>query len=249
MGVITGTTPNGRTLAPFGIRLAALRNERPELLGDALHLRLATLYIQQPHARFSFAYAAIADWLWDRGDTAFKDETRSELVGVVIERAAQTFGVDAGTIAFSKTSVSGAAHWLEATSPPVLSRETGRFKRRHSVPALCVLWAIDALYRAEGVAPGTRLSLTEERRTRLCQWLLLDPDAFTAILPLVARTEGVRKTATQAPWLTLGTEGGFGKWCLLAATCPIGATAPGANEPDTDTSDIPDDDTDDELEN
>jgi hypothetical protein len=231
---------NGSTLAPFGVRLAALREDRPELVGEAVHLRLATLHHARPHVRFSLAYETLCAWLFERGDFDLDEPSRSTLAGHVIEQAARVYGVDPGSIAFSKSSVNGGMIWLRATEPPVLASGSDRFARRKTVAALSVLWAVDALYRREGVPFGTRLSLTEERETCLARWLLLDPQTLSATLSLAARTDGARRTATGAPWLTLGTEGGFGAWLLLAAPCPVGALTPDADDSDLTVSGEPD---------
>ena len=219
-------------------------------MGEALHLCLATLHTTRQGTNFSWAYQAICDYLWARGDCVFREETRSELVGIIIHQAAQTFDVDAGTIAFSKTSMNGASHWLAATHPPALDEVTNQFKRRLSVSAFSILWAIDALYRAENGVWGTRLSLSEANTTRLCQWLLLEPDALPAVLSLAERTEGGRKTATGSKWLTVGAEGGYGRWVLLAAPCPVGAMEPGvpSDTEDADAQTLPSDENPEETE-
>ncbi len=220
-------------LGPFGGRLATLRDDRPELVGESVHLRLATMRHTQPRARFSLAYETMCVWLCERGDFTLDEASRSTLAGHVIEHAARVYDVDPGGIAFSKSSVNGGMIWLRATAPPALIIGSDQFARRNAVSALSVLWAIDALYRREGVPFGTRLSLTEDREACLAHWLLLDPNALTANLSLAGRTEGTRKTGTGSAWLTLGTEGGFGSWLLLTAPCPVGAT-----QPNTDDSDL-----------
>jgi hypothetical protein len=234
MGII-----QGNNLAPFGSRLATLRDDHPELIGEAVHLRLATLHLVHPRIRFSLAYETVCAWLCERGDFTLDDTSRSLLAGHVIEYAAHVYEVDPGGIAFSKSSVNGAMIWLRATMPPVLTSGTDQFTRRDAVSALSVLWAVDALYRCEGVPFGTRLSLTEEREACLSRWLLIEPNALSANLSLAARTEGIRRTSTNIAWLTLGTEGGFGAWLLLAAPAAVGTSQPGEDDSDLSSQEAP----------
>jgi hypothetical protein len=227
MGVI-----QGHNLAPFGSRLCTLRDDHPELVGEAVHLRLAILHHLQPRFRFSFAYETVCAWLCERGDFILDDASRSLLAGHVIEHSARVYEVDSGGIAFSKSSVNGAMIWLRATMPPVLTAGSDQFTRRDAVSALSIMWALDALYRLEIVPFGTRLSLTEEREACLCRWLLIEPNSLFTNLSLSVRTEGGRRTSTNTAWLTLGTEGGFGVWVLLAAPAPVGASQPGEDDSD-----------------
>jgi hypothetical protein len=216
--------------AQFGDRLLSLRDERPELLGEALHARLYVLHLANPGAFFSLAYALLCDWLTDRGEFVMDGDGQAELVAVVVGRLAEKLELDPAGIAFSKTSVQGAMHWLEATDPSAL--RDGVFRQRHAAPTLAVLWAVDTLYRTQGISFGTRLSLGEENETRLAHMLLLDPEDLASVLEVTARTEGSSKVG-DVRWLALGTEGGFGRWLLLSGPCPIGAFAPGnvGNDP------------------
>jgi hypothetical protein len=151
-----GLLGKGGDLAPFGHRMAGLWDERPEMLGEAVHARLYALHLARPEAHFSFAYATLCDWLTDRGEFVMDGDGQAELVGVVVRKSAEMLGFDPAGIAFSKSSIQGAMHWLEVTDPPALA--DGMFRRRHAAPALAVLWAVDTLYRARRISFGTRLS-------------------------------------------------------------------------------------------
>jgi hypothetical protein len=236
MGVI-----QGKMLAPFGRRLCALRDNHPELIGEAVHLRLSILHLIHPSIRFSLSYATVCAWLCERGDFVLDDTSRSVLAGHVIEDAARFYAVDPGSIAFSKSSVNGAIIWLRSTNPPALASGNDQFRLRNAVSALSILWAVDALYRRDCVPFGTRLSLTEEREALLCRWLLIEPNSLFANLSLSARTEGARRTSTNSAWLTMGTEGGFGTWLLLAAPAAVGASHPGEDDSDLTAQVIPED--------
>jgi hypothetical protein len=219
-----GLLGKGGDLAPFGHRMAGLWDERPEMLGEAVHARLYALHLARPEAHFSFAYATLCDWLTDRGEFVMDGDGQAELVGVVVRKSAEMLGFDPAGIAFSKSSIQGAMHWLEVTDPPALA--DGMFRRRHAAPALAVLWAVDTLYRARRISFGTRLSLDEENESHLVRMLLIDPEDLASVLTATARTEGSSKV-NDVRWLTLGTEGGFGRWLLMSSTCPVGALAPG----------------------
>jgi len=93
---------DGWRLSEFGERLKVLGQSHPDLLAEALHVHLYTLHWRQPDAYFSFAYATICDWLWERGTWVLDGRGKAELVGVVVNAAAEKFGVDANQIAFSQ---------------------------------------------------------------------------------------------------------------------------------------------------
>jgi hypothetical protein len=208
---------DGWRLSEFGERLKVLGQSYPDLLAEALHVHLYTLHWRQPDAYFSFAYATICDWLWERGNWALDGRGKAELVGVVVNAAAEKFGVDASQIAFSQNSVSGAINWLKALKPPVIKGEQkgNRFTLREACPVQTLLWSIDALYHHPQWRRDywVRIILDEERLIQLCKICLVDLDGLEKMLEFAVRV---------CPRLNIGTEGGFGRWLLLTEPIPVG---------------------------
>jgi len=208
---------DGWRLSEFGERLRVLGQSHPDLLAEALHVHLYTLHWRQPNAYFSFAYATICDWLWERGTWVLDDRGKAELVGVVVNAAAEKFGVDASQIAFSQNSVHGAINWLKALNPPVIKsdRKSGRFSLRDACPIQTLLWGIDAFYHHPNWKRdyGVRIILDDERLTQLCKICLVDLDGLEKLLDFAVRT---------CSRLKIGTEGGFGRWLSLTEPIPVG---------------------------
>ncbi|MEJ7615103.1 MAG: hypothetical protein SQA66_15875 [Candidatus Fervidibacter sacchari] len=208
---------DGWRLSEFGERLKVLGQSHPDLLAEALHVHLYTLHWRQPDAYFSFAYATICDWLWERGTWVLDGRGKAELVGVVVNAAAEKYGVDASQIAFSQNSVSGAINWLKALNPSVITRDkkSGRFFLRDACPVQTLLWSIDALYHHPKWRRdyGVRIILDDERLTQLCKICLIDLDGLEKMLDFAVRT---------CSRLTIGTEGGFGRWLSLTEPIPVG---------------------------
>ena len=100
------------SLAPLGERLRRLLQSYPDLLAEAVHGHLYTMHRFDPAVRFSFAYATICDWLWERGEVALTSKVFAELVGLVVERGAEFYQIPAEQIAFSPNSVRGALLFL-----------------------------------------------------------------------------------------------------------------------------------------
>ena len=208
---------DGWRLSEFGERLKVLGQSHPDLLAEALHVHLYTLHWRQPDAYFSFAYTTICDWLWERGTWVLDGQGKAELVGVVVNAAAEKFGVDANQIAFSQNSVHGAINWLKALNPSVITRDqkSGRFSLRDACPVQTLLWSIDALYHHPQWRRdyGVRIILDDERLTQLCKICLVDLDGLEKMLDFAVRT---------CSRLTIGTEGGFGRWLSLTEPIPVG---------------------------
>ncbi len=204
---------DGWRLGEFGRRLRQLMQSRPDLLAEAMHVHLYTLHWLQPDAYFSFAYATICDWLWERGVWKLDGRNKAELVGIVTRKAAEKFGVDASQIAFSINSVNGALKWLKALNPPVVRNDA--FSLRSACPVQTLLWSVDALYHHPQWHRdyGIRIALDEERRTQLCKICLVDFDSLEKVLEFALKTD--RR-------LNIGTEGGFGRWLSLTAPIPVG---------------------------
>ncbi len=214
MGVL-----DGWRLSELGQRLLGLSQTHPDLLAEAVHVHLYTLHWVQPEAYFSFAYATICDWLWERGVSPLDTRTVNELVGVVVTRAAEKFGVDAGAIAFSANSVRGALHWLKALQPPVVNAK--EFCRRKVCDLLVLLWITDRLYQHPDSQReyGVRLALTEERLRQIAKVSLLELDGLEQVLALADRTYDYRRPNG---FFGVGTEGGFGRWLVLTKPFPVG---------------------------
>ena len=208
---------DGWRLSEFGERLKVLGQSHPDLLAEALHVHLYTLHWRQPDAYFSFAYATICDWLWERGTWVLDGQGKAELVGVVVNAAAEKYGVYASQIAFSQNSVHGAINWLKALNPSVITRDkkSGRFFLRDACPVQTLLWSIDALYHHPKWRRdyGVRIILDDERLTQLCKICLVDFDGLEKMLEFAVRT---------CPRLRIGTEGGFGRWLVLTEPIPVG---------------------------
>jgi len=207
----------GWRLSEFGERLRVLGQSYPDLLAEALHVHLYTLHWHQPDAYFSFAYATICDWLWERGTWVLDGRGKAELVGVVVNAAAERYGVDASQIAFSLNSVHGAINWLKALNPSVITRDqkSGRFSLREACPVQTLLWSIDALYHHPQWRRDywVRIILDDRRLTQLCKICLVDLDGLEKMLEFAVRT---------CSRLRVGTEGGFGRWLVLTEPIPVG---------------------------
>jgi len=208
---------DGWRLSEFGERLKVLGQSHPDLLAEALHVHLYTLHWSQPDAYFSFAYATICDWLWERGTWVLDGRGKAELVGIVVNAAAEKYGVDANQIAFSQNSVHGAINWLKALNPSVITRDqkSGRFSLRETCPVQTLLWSIDALYHHPKWRRdyGVRIILDDERLTQLCKICLVDLDGLEKMLEFSVRV---------CSCLNIGTEGGFGRWLSLTEPIPVG---------------------------
>ncbi len=218
MGVL-----DGWSLSEFGERLRKLMDTRRDLLAEAVHVHLYTLHWVQPDTYFSFAYATICDWLWERGEWSLSGKNASQLVGVVVESAERVYGVDSGQIAFSNNSVRGALNWLKELNPPVVFGSKGDvFKRRASCSVQTLLWAVNALYRHPKWQRdyGVRMHLDDERLRLLSKICLTDLDGLEKVLDMAERTYDYRRPNG---FFGLGTEGGFGRWLILTKPLPTGS--------------------------
>ncbi len=208
---------DGWRLSEFGERLRVLGQSYPDLLAEALHVHLYTLHWRQPDTYFSFAYATICDWLWERGTWVLDGRGKAELVGVVVNAAAERYDVDASQIAFSLNSVHGAINWLKALNPSVITKDqkSGRFSLREACPVQTLLWGIDALYHHPQWRRDywVRIILDDRRLTQLCKICLVDLDGLEKMLEFAVRT---------CSRLKVGTEGGFGRWLVLTEPIPVG---------------------------
>lgn len=218
MGVLDGWWLSG-----FGERLKLLFQSRPDLLAEAVHVHLYTLHWLDPKAYFSFAYSKVCDWLWEREVWRLDGKGIAQLVGVVVEAAGKTYGVDVSQIAFSANSVRGVLHWLRALEPPVIAHVSGEtFQRRASCPIPSLLWCVDAFYRHPQWRRdyGVRMQLDEERLMLLSKVCLLDFEGLEKTLAMAERFYDYRRGEG---FFGIGTEGGFGRWLILTKPFPVGS--------------------------
>lgn len=202
------------SLTPLGQELHRTARGSSSLLAEAMHHLLYTSHAFDASKRFSWAYEKVVDALWWDGERALDGATKAQLVGMVVDEAAQTFEIPARKVAFSKRSVQGVQNWLRALDPPVAQRE-GRhetFLRRYFCPVPTFLWAMDFLYRLNDAPYGIRLFLTEERIELVCRLCVLDPSGLDNVLAMAKRTYDYERGG----FFDYGTTGGFGRWVLLS---------------------------------
>jgi len=190
------------SLTPFGERLRKLVQIYPDLLAEAIHGHLYTAYRFDPTVRFSFAYATICDWLWERREVALTGEVLSELVGLVVRRGAEFYGIPETEIAFSTNSVRGALNWLKGLNPPVIERsELSKrliFRCRKHCHPLTVAWALSVWYRLNEIEVGERLIWQSELEEFLSRCLLLDDGCAKIAVEVAASWTGWRESVLEA---------------------------------------------------
>jgi len=193
---------DGWRLDEFGERLKVLGQSYPDLLAEALHVHLYTLHWRQPDAYFSFAYATICDWLWERREVALTGEVLSELVGLVVQRSAEFYGISEAEVAFSTNSVRGALNWLKGLNPPVIERcELSKrltFRRRRHCHPLTIAWALSVWYRLNGIGVGEWLVWQSELEEFLSRCLLLDDGCAKIAVEVAANWAGWRESVLEA---------------------------------------------------
>ena len=192
---------DGWRLDEFGERLKVLGQSYPDLLAEALHVHLYTLHWRQPDAYFSFAYATICDWLWERREVALTGEVLSELVGLVVQRSAEFYGISEAEVAFSTNSVRGALNWLRGLNPPVIERcELSKrltFRRRRHCHPLTIAWALSVWYRLNGIGVGEWLVWRSELEEFLSRCLLLDDGCAKIAVEVAANWAGWRESVLE----------------------------------------------------
>lgn len=187
-----------------------------------MHVHLYTLHWTQPDTYFSFAYATICNWLWERGEWKLDSRSVAHLVSVVVDAVEQTYGVGANQIAFSTNSVRGALNWLRALDPPVLTRSGGEvFRQRLTCPLQTLLWTVDALYHHPQWRRdyGVRMQLDNERLTLLSKICMTNLDSLERVLEMAGQ---VYNYSQPEGFFGIGTEGGFGRWLILTKPFPVG---------------------------
>lgn len=184
-----GILATNGALTLLGEQLRCLVAQEPELLGEAVHGHLYTLHRFNSAVRFSFAYATICDWLWERQQVAVTGRVIAELVSVVVERGSVVYNVPAEEIAFSPNSVRGAFHWLKSLQPPVLERDmTSKawlFHRRRQCSPLTVLWALSAWWQLNKIPAGEWVAWHGALEDFLSRCLMLE-DGYAKIAVEVA---------------------------------------------------------------
>jgi hypothetical protein len=213
-------------LTDKGIAFRRLVHYSPPLLPEAMHHLLYTMHHFDATKRFSWAYARVVDTLWMSSERVPDGEMMAQVVGAVVEDAAQTFNVPVEKIAFSRDSVRGVLNWLQALDPPTVIRDGKRntFRRRYFCPVTAFLWAVDFLYRVSNTSYGVPMFLTPEWTEVLCKICVLDPSGLENVLMMTKRTSDFDRGGI----FDYGTEGGFGRWVLLSRPCPVPLLPEGA---------------------
>jgi len=163
---------------------------------------LYTLHWRQPDAYFSFAYATICDWLWERREVALTGKVLSELVGLVVQRSAEFYSISEAEVAFSTNSVRGALNWLKGLNPPVierceLSKRLTFHRRRHCHP-LTIAWALSVWYRLNEIGVGEWLVWQSELEEFLSRCLLLDDGCAKIAVEVAANWAGWCESVLEA---------------------------------------------------
>ncbi|HEY9694183.1 MAG TPA: hypothetical protein V6D15_18420 [Oculatellaceae cyanobacterium] len=205
---------NPTRLTSLGKVAAEIQQLNPAMLGDFLHLLIYSLHLQDPDKRFSWAYATVVQQLWLRKEVILSANEKKSIVGEVIEKAAQQFGIPISEIAFSEFSVAGVLNWLKSLSPTVIESPTQSklyFNRRYFCAAPILLKAVDILYQQSGRTYGVKIFLREEIQEQLCQILLLDTSGLDSTLDNAKRTYDY----DQGGFFDYGYEGGYGQWVMI----------------------------------
>lgn len=210
---------SGYQVNEWGKRFLSLSTRFPYWFPEAAHLWMYTVH-SQDHARgISWAYAQIVDILWAAGEQILDGLALLHLASSVIERASRALGLPTDSIAFSDRSVRGALNWLQDLTPPVITLQGKKriFRRRFFCPEMTFLWAVDFLYRSLSISFGVRVSLSPERLEQLCRLCVLDPSGVDNVLAAAKRFSDYDRGGL----FDFGTEGGWGRWILLARHLPI----------------------------
>lgn len=206
-------------LTELGKQFLRLNEQIPALFPEAMHHLFYTLHNFDQSKRFSWAYARLVNALWSSCERRLDKQSETQLVGMIIEDAAQTLGVPVDQIAFSLDSIRGALNWLRSLDPPVVVTGSGEtiFQRRYFCSAFVFLWAVDFFYRQSETPYGVRMFLTTDLEEQLCRICVLDQSGLDNVLMMTKRTTDYEKGG----FFDYGTQGGFGKWILLAYPCSV----------------------------
>jgi hypothetical protein len=209
----------GMSFTELGRRFYQLASQFPTLFPEAMHCLLYTAHAFDSGKRFSWAYARVVDTLWTRSECVIDGRAKAELVGLVVEEASEEFSMPIEKIAFSQDSIRGVLNWLQALQPPVVESagKSDHFRRRYFCSSAMFLWAVDFVYRMHCIAHGARMFLTPERIEQICKLCVLDPSGLENVLMMTKRTSDYERGGV----FDYGTEGGFGRWILLAHPCPV----------------------------
>jgi len=210
---------DGNHLTPAGEKFLRLAELLPDRFPEAMHLWLYTAYTFDQTCGVSWAYAQVVNALWASQERLLNTLALSQIAGIVIEKATQAFDLSAEVIAFSNRSVRGALNWLHPLNPPVLIYQDGQkiFRRRFFCPEITFLWVVDFLYRSFQVPYGVRMFLTPDRLEQICRLCILDPSGIDNVLAMAKRVSDYDRGGL----FDSGTEGGMGRWILLARPLPV----------------------------
>lgn len=176
-------------LTPWAKALRSTSDGAPGLLGEAIHLHLATRYHANRDMRASWAYATAVGHLWDRAPLACPPAVRDQLAAQIRVAGAAAYGLALDRVAFSGDSVRGVMHWLGALTPRVIEGRGGavRIGRRTTCPVPAVWWAVGVLDgQAREDAAGGPVVVDDARRVALARLLFLEPTAVEPMLRLAA---------------------------------------------------------------
>ncbi len=210
---------SGHQLSEHGKQFLRLADRFPDRFPEATHLWLYTAHWHNQAKGISWAYAQVVDALWLGQDQVLNGLALSQLASIVVERASQDLSLPVERIAFSDRSVRGTLNWLQDLLPPVLILQNGKrvFKRRFFCPDLTFLWAVDFLYHTLSIPFGVRITLSSEHLEQLCRLCVLDPSGIDNVLSMAKRLSDYSRGGL----FEFGTEGGLGRWILLAHPLPV----------------------------
>lgn len=93
------------------------------------------------------------------------------------------------------------------------------FRGHYFCSPFVFLWAVDFLYRRSETHYGILMFMSPDLEELLCKICLPDPSGLDNVLMMTKRTSGYERSGI----FDYGTQGGFGKWILLASSCPVAA--------------------------
>jgi hypothetical protein len=152
---------------------------------DALHYLAYTGWRRDmPTRNVPFwSYQHSADLLWRAGNTDLKAEATTlveEVVGASRHDFSAIDGYNPDRVSYSTKSVRGILAWLRALQPPVVVGN--RFTRRQTCSAQLLVLALGEAARQIGLAPGSDMLLSQDRREAICRICLIDPGSLDRLL-------------------------------------------------------------------
>lgn len=179
--------PNQFRLSPFGKQVIDLYSTNPELFYDVLHFLLYAAWrrFRDINQAPFWLYAEVCDRLWQSAPSKMDNFELTAQLQADSQRAFPDHSP-----AFSERSVRSIFPWLQALTPPFLSKcgtksELCSHRRAYCTPQLFHL-ATDLLYTTEGLAYGTALTMDDDKIAAIGRVCLLDPDRFWDMASLAA---------------------------------------------------------------